>query len=1535
MKSGLRTRLLAVFVIALFMVSTLSVLGSTPVNPLMQLIRPVTALPPTPSLSLSKNTGFAADGVSADYVTVTGMGFAAGRDVAFYWVGKYPASGGLFPAGPTFAADVFAQKFGPTNILPDAVFVLTGSNARITFKSQSFGVGGDVRTDSYGFFKATLQIPSLPAGTWKLDVLAAPDGVSPAPAVTGSWAGTAGVSFTIKASIEEAGTGGSVHPGYEGYVGDSLNYYFGGFGKYSPGLVAPELADVMLGSTFCYAGSDPTCIIPAVSTAVGSDWATTGLQQVKSMFGGTYTLTATGESSGATASSSVKGATQFTVDPKVWFWIDSHKTVGTTVLSADLSAAPWDVFVSAEGLPSGSTVTAATLAGQTLVPQAPYTFPIAVFTGGTGPTTYGSQGSIGGGLKIPGGASYNAIDFRSVTGSSTLGRAPLVLTGVGTFNIPDRCWVSGPCTGTPNSQDQGGLINSHSIAAPEPPFLVLSGGTGGAAAFTTEAAKSGSYSAKLSGGTDGGASYGKVQELLSTPIPLSSVTDVNFWYRISSASTAVDVTTENSWPLYVRSTNTFPLTAVGYYSPYVVLKICSVCNGSDDHFIISQIWNEPAANLNTWIQWKMTDKAVAYGGGAPTQALWHDEAFTALACGGPGTGSWPTGWCPLSAWETYASYAGFKIVRIGIEAGEWSFTQNQVVYADLMSMTTTGPTITAYDIEQGGSPSTSLQVLTQAVGSGCGNTNPVYTVASCGYEFVGAGFAAGETLEPLFFDSRGAGTQYALRAGTAVDGNGAWVSVTSTGLPKVTGFPIGGRYTFDVDSAGTRVVGDLPLGVAVQIVPMITTVGLGTPPMVFWHMGGVTISGTGFAAGEIVTVTIGGVTLPCPTPSSGSTPGTDEGEWNSDGTSVACVVASASMPDLPGGTQVLAASTADTYPTPTLTVKVVPFIDSSYPTPATGAVGTAVAIVGHGFPPGPATLSWGPIDIAGVPTSSVTVNSAGKFSVGVLVPTAPGLDGTSSACCGGVTLLDLSSGSTSLIYGQISYLQFTVLPSMPLSLGTAHVSDSVTVSATGLAANTAYELMYSNTGAATACLAGRALPFSGCIDTGVSVTSSAAGTLSGTFTVPTPGFAPVFPLTSNPRNVGIADAGLTKVIVTSPVNILPKYTLSVPSGHPGDSVIITGTGFVASQTLKVLFGGDLTASPVVNGFLVGTGITSGVGALSTTFMVPAGACGVYKVQIWYDANGNGVQDNGELATLPADVLTFTAVGGTCTSGQWSLLDGLTPDAVNLAASSSHLFMGARSTDNTIWYRSMDATGAWSGWVQLPGYTPSAIVFTDARPAVIVFNSNLYIFAKGAGTNNIWYGSLPLSGGAVSGLFSGWTLLPGPSPYAVSLATDGTYLYVAAVAPDGSIWHQRMSTSGVWSGWVMISGSGSDVAPAITVFQNRLYFVCKERAASNLWYSYVSLASYPSAWSGWTYLPGPTPDAAQLTTSSSRLYVSERGPDSTIWYRSMDTTGAWYGWVQLPGYTPSAIGVGVFSGALIFAAREPGNNRIWWYGTTAI
>ena len=305
--------------------------------------------------------------------------------------------------------------------------------------------------------------------------------------------------------------------------------------------------------------------------------------------------------------------------------------------------------------------------------------------------------------------------------------------------------------------------------------------------------------------------------------------------------------------------------------------------------------------------------------------------------------------------------------------------------------------------------------------------------------------------------------------------------------------------------------------------------------------------------------------------------------------------------------------------------------------------------------------------------------------------------------------------------------------------------------------------------------------------------------------------------------------------------------------------------------------------------------------------------------LYWETRGVSVDSNSS-----ADTYMTVSSGGQLKAyfSTGSRLNGPTSDASALVASSSQLFLAARGMENGIWYRSMDASGAWGDWSRVPG-------FTDVRPAIAVFNSRLYLVCKQAASNNIWYGYLPLSGGVISGSFSGWTWLPGPTPAALSVAADSSYLYVAAEGTDGSIWHRRMDTSGVWSGWSRIPGL-TDVSPAIAIFQNRLYFVCKQKASNNIWYGHVDLTSYPGGWSGWTPMPGLTPDALVLTTSPDRLYVAARGMENGIWYRSMDTSGSWTDWSRISGFTDVAPAIAMFNGEMYFVCKQAGSNNIWYY-----
>ena len=273
-------------------------------------------------------------------------------------------------------------------------------------------------------------------------------------------------------------------------------------------------------------------------------------------------------------------------------------------------------------------------------------------------------------------------------------------------------------------------------------------------------------------------------------------------------------------------------------------------------------------------------------------------------------------------------------------------------------------------------------------------------------------------------------------------------------------------------------------------------------------------------------------------------------------------------------------------------------------------------------------------------------------------------------------------------------------------------------------------------------------------------------------------------------------------------------------------------------------------------------------------------------------------------------------------GVWYLLDGLTPDAMDLTSYSNVALLAARGMDNSIWYRAMDSSGIWMPWVRIPG-------FTDARPAIAVFNSRLFFVCKGAGTNNIWFGSVLLS----TGVFSGWTMLAGPTPSSVSLAysaTSGNYLYLAARGMDDSIWVRRMDAAETWSSWVKIPGL-TDVAPEIVVFTTYLLICCKQTGASSIWEGRIDIPGF-TTWTGWVQVAGLTPSSVSLVRTGEQLptrSMAARGMENGIWYHFYTGAG-WGPWIRLPGYTDVAPAIGLASGSYIFlVCKEYASNRIWF------
>ena len=168
-----------------------------------------------------------------------------------------------------------------------------------------------------------------------------------------------------------------------------------------------------------------------------------------------------------------------------------------------------------------------------------------------------------------------------------------------------------------------------------------------------------------------------------------------------------------------------------------------------------------------------------------------------------------------------------------------------------------------------------------------------------------------------------------------------------------------------------------------------------------------------------------------------------------------------------------------------------------------------------------------------------------------------------------------------------------------------------------------------------------------------SATTSAGGTLYAFFQVPTsatPGATTVF-VTDSPT------FGLGTILAQAPFTVISAViTLNHTSGHVGDQVSMTGTGFQASTPVSITF----------DGVQVATVTTDASGNFSgTTFNVPASAYGNHTVTA--------------TAGTRSDTETFTttqSIGVTPTSGAAGANVTITGNGFRASMSMTITFAGA-------------------------------------------------------------------------------------------------------------------------------------------------------------------------------------------------------------------------------------------------------------------
>jgi hypothetical protein len=194
---------------------------------------------------------------------------------------------------------------------------------------------------------------------------------------------------------------------------------------------------------------------------------------------------------------------------------------------------------------------------------------------------------------------------------------------------------------------------------------------------------------------------------------------------------------------------------------------------------------------------------------------------------------------------------------------------------------------------------------------------------------------------------------------------------------------------------------------------------------------------------------------------------------------------------------------------------------------------------------------------------------------------------------------------------------------------------------------------------------------------------------------------------------------------------------------------------------------------------------------------------------------------------------------------------------------------------------------WSPWFSLGGYT-------EHPPSAVYYNGSIWIATRGGG-GGIWYGLLDTT----TDSFSGWLPIPGstPSKPALAAALDGVIL---AVRGEGNeIWINKFCENG-WSGWVSIPGATVD-SPALATIGNTLHIVVRGADGYSLWHGLLDISTWPPRFIEWLNIYGvasSTPDLA-VDNSSSTLYLIVKGLDNNIYFNTYTHSMGWHGWINIP------------------------------------
>ncbi|MBM3941721.1 MAG: hypothetical protein FJ316_02115 [SAR202 cluster bacterium] len=403
------------------------------------------------------------------------------------------------------------------------------------------------------------------------------------------------------------------------------------------------------------------------------------------------------------------------------------------------------------------------------------------------------------------------------------------------------------------------------------------------------------------------------------------------------------------------------------------------------------------------------------------------------------------------------------------------------------------------------------------------------------------------------------------------DGTAVLTNITATSGTFTQNYTIPSSTTTTHTFSGTRTSGTVNSVTFELLKPFISLSSSSGPPGA-----SITVTGSNFRANETgISVTYDGATMV-----SGLNAGSNGG-WS----------ATFNAPSSLVGPHTIAASGSQTLAStvPSLTFTVSAGISASK---NSGPVGTPVSVSGAGFAVNETGVN---ITFDGVNIASTTANAQGTWTANFTVPATASGNHTIGAF--GRTTLATSVGTVA----------FTVQPAIALNKSTGAPGTSVTITGTGFAVS---DTNINVTFGSTTVLSNLRADSKG----GWSANFSVPTTSAGTHTVSA--FGNGTPASS------ISDQSFT---------IGAGITLSRPSGPPGSSITVTGTGFGANESGIVI---TYDGTPVASGIAANS-----VGAWTGSFSVPVSAAGSHVVRAFGGVGGGGSSGDASFTASPTITLS--------------------------------------------------------------------------------------------------------------------------------------------------------------------------------------------------------------------------------------------------------------------------------------------------------